>query len=367
MRRLAGLALLALLLAGPAAARAPSWPERTLGDVEAAHRLILENHPGAAPEMADAVFHDRLAKAHAKARADAARVADFPTYVAVMRAFALSFHDPHVSWAPSPEMAPQTPPVPPLKAGKAGFGMRPYAGGVWIALETFNDKVPPVTAEVRARMEEVKAAKRVVIDVRGNRGGNSELGDQLIAVLVGSRNLQTSKRPILGGCGVAWRASPGNKATLLEYQARFVQSSPVLAAEVGKAAAEMEAALKAGRNFTAPISQACLAPRDDTAPRPVVDPRRVVILTDEACFSSCLIFVDRMLRLGAGHAGQPTREGNWYMEVRAGPLPSGLGTFRTMQKVALEFPRKMGPYVPTRAYAGDIADTAALERWLAEP
>lgn len=366
-RALAGLALCALLLAGPAAAQAPSWPERTLGDVEAARRLIVENHPGAAPEMADTVFRERLAQAYAQARADSAKVGDFPAYVAVMRTFALSFRDPHVSWAPSAEMAPETPPVPPLKAGKAGFGVRAYPGGVWIAIETLNDNVPAVTAEVQRRIEEIKAAKRIVIDVRGNRGGNSELGDQLAAVLVGRRNMQASQRPILGGCGVSWRASPGNRATLEEYRVRFAQSSPALSAEVGQAASEMQAALDAGRNFTSEIPSACLAPRDNTPPPPVVDPKRVVILTDEACFSSCLIFVDRMLRLGAGQAGQPTREGNWYMEVRGAPLPSGLGSFRTMQKVALEFPRKMGPYIPTRPYEGDIADTATLERWLAEP
>lgn len=338
-----------------------------MGDLDAAHRLIQENHPGAAPEMADAAFRERLAEAYAKARADAGKVDGYPAYVAVLRGFALSFRDPHVSWAPQVQMASQTPPVAPLKAGKAGFGMRAYAGGVWVGIETFDERVTPVIANMRRRLDEIVAARRVVIDVRGNRGGNSDLGDQLIAVLVGQKNMRAAQRPILGGCGVAWRASPGNKATLEEYRARFSQASPALAHELGVAAEEMEVALAAGRNFTSPIPQACLEPRTDLAPPLVISPGRVVILTDEACFSSCLIFVDRMLRLGAIQAGQPTREGNWYMEVRAEALPSGLGSFRTMQKVALEFPRKMGPYLPARPYGGDIADTAALEHWLTEP
>ena len=354
--------ILALLGAG---AWAQSWPERTLGDVDAARELILQNHPGATPDMADAMFQKRLADGYAQARSDAAKVADFPGYVAVMRAFALSFQDPHISWRPSEAMTDQTPPAPGLKVGKAGFGVRPYAGGMWIALERLDDSVPPVIAEAQAHIEEIKAAKRIVIDVRGNGGGNSELGDQLAAVLVGTSSMRASDRRPVGGCGVAWRASPGNQATLESYQVRFAQSSPELAKEVGEAAAEMEAALAQGRRFTAPIPPACLAERADTAPPPVVAPGRLIVLTDEACFSSCLIFVDRLLRLGAVQAGQPTREGNWYMEVRAAPLPSGLGQFRTMQKVAMEFPRKMGPYMPTKPYAGDIADTAALELWLA--
>lgn len=179
--------------------------------------------------------------------------------------------------------------------------------------------------------------------------------------------MRAAMRPIRDGCGVSWRASPGNQATLEIYRVRFAQSSPTLAAEVSEAAEQMKAALAAGRDFTTPIDPACLKDRDDKAIKPVIAPGRVVILTDQACFSSCLIFVDRMRRLGAVQAGQPTREGNWYMEVRDEPLPSGLGGFRTMQKVAMEFPRKMGPYMPDMAYDGDIADTAALERWLTPP
>lgn len=354
--------VLALLGAG---AWAQSWSERTLGDVDAAREIILQNHPGATPDMADTVFQKRLADGYAQARSDAAKVADFPGYVAVMRAFALSFQDPHISWRPSETMAVQTPPAPGLKTGKAGFGVRPYAGGMWIALQRLDDNAPAVIAEARGRVGEIKAAKRIVIDVRGNGGGNSELGDQLAALLVGRANVRASDRRPIAGCGVAWRASPGNQATLESYQLRFAQSSPELAMEVGAAAAEMKAALAQGRRFTAPIPPACLAERADPPPPPVVPPGRLIVLTDEACFSSCLIFVDRLLRLGAIQAGQPTREGNWYMEVRAAPLPSGLGQFRTMQKVSLQFPRKMGPYVPTRPYAGDIADTTALELWLA--
>jgi len=356
---------LALALLG-GAAWGQSWPERTLGDVDAARELILQNHPGATPEMADEVFQARLADGYARARADAARASDFPAYVAVMRAFALSFQDPHIAWRPSEAMAAQTPPVAPLKVGKAGYGVRPYAGGYWIALERLTDDALPVIEAAKAHVADFKAARRIVVDVRGNGGGNSELGDQIAALIVGEDRLRASDRHVDGGCGVSWRASPGNLATLESYQVRFAQSSPELAKEVGAAADQMRQALKEGRNFTAPIPPVCLAERIDAPPPPAVAPGALVILTDQACFSSCLLFVDRMLRLGAVQAGQPTREGNWYMEVRAAPLPSGLGVFRTMQKVAMEFPRKMGPYAPSRPYDGDITDTAALERWLAQ-
>lgn len=359
-------ALLAGLLGGAAQAAEP-WPATTLKDLEAAKALIVQNHPAATPEMEDALFWRRLDDGYAVAWSAAAATTDFPAYVKVMRGFALSFQDPHIAWRPSPEMADKTPPMPPLAVGKAGFGVRAVPGGMWISMERLTDDVLPVVKEAQERRSEIQAAKRVIIDLRGNTGGNSEFGDQVAEVIVGKAAMRASDRIPRGGCGVVWRATPGNMETLRSYETRFAVSAPQLAREVGEAAGQMQHAMAQRRNFTADIPRACLEVGDDRPPSPAVAPGHLIVLTDEACFSSCLIFVDRLLRLGAVQAGQPTREGNWYMEVRAAPLPSGLGIFRTMQKVSLEFPRKMGPYTPSRPYPGDIADTAALERWLTAP
>ena len=363
---LAATVLLASVIGG-AAQTAEPWPTTTLKDLEAARALIVDNHPAATPEMHDALFWKRLDDGFAAARSAATGATDFPGYVKVMRDFALSFQDPHIAWRPSAEMADKTPPVPPLPVGKAGFGVRSFPSGVWISMERLTDEALPVVKEVRDRRAEIQAAKQVVIDLRGNTGGNSEFGEHVAEVIVGAPAMRASDRGAVGGCGVAWRATPGNMETLRSYEARFAASAPQLSKEVGEAAGQMQQALAAGRNFTADIPKACLEAREDKPPPPAVASGRLIVLTDRACFSSCLIFVDRLLRLGGVQAGQPTREGNWYMEVRAAPLPSGLGVFRTMQKVSLEFPRKMGPYAPSRPYGGDIADTVAVKRWLTAP
>jgi hypothetical protein len=54
------------------------------------------------------------------------------------------------------------------------------------------------------------------------------------------------------------------------------------------------------------------------------------------------------------------------MEARWHELPSGLGEFSTMQKVNLDSPPWVGPFVPRLLWPGDISDTAALEKWLSE-
>jgi hypothetical protein len=54
-----------------------------------------------------------------------------------------------------------------------------------------------------------------------------------------------------------------------------------------------------------------------------------------------------------------------YSEVRAITLPSGLSSFSTLQAIMPDAPRNIGPYVPHDEFDGDIADTAALEKWIA--
>jgi hypothetical protein len=70
-------------------------------------------------------------------------------------------------------------------------------------------------------------------------------------------------------------------------------------------------------------------------------------------------------RLGALHVGEATDANTHYMEVREDELPSGLSMFSTLQAVAPASPAQVGPFVPEVAYEGSIADTAALEKWIA--
>jgi hypothetical protein len=92
---------------------------------------------------------------------------------------------------------------------------------------------------------------------------------------------------------------------------------------------------------------------------------RLILLTDNSCFSSCLIVTDDFRRLGALHVGETTDANTHYMEVREERLPSGLSMFSTLQAVDPSAPMQIGPFAPEVPYDGSIADTAALERWIA--
>ena len=91
---------------------------------------------------------------------------------------------------------------------------------------------------------------------------------------------------------------------------------------------------------------------------------RLVLVTDRACFSSCLIAADEFRRLGAVHAGEATDRSTRDMEVREIKLPSGLRTFSTLMKLALGS-GDYGPYSPHVPYPGSMDDTEALKAWVA--
>ena len=91
---------------------------------------------------------------------------------------------------------------------------------------------------------------------------------------------------------------------------------------------------------------------------------RLILLTDNLCFSSCLAVADDFRTLGAFHIGQTTDAATRYVDVREEYLPSGYSMFSTLQSVDPGAPSQVGPFQPVLTYDGDIADTAALEKWV---
>jgi hypothetical protein len=91
---------------------------------------------------------------------------------------------------------------------------------------------------------------------------------------------------------------------------------------------------------------------------------RLLLLTDNLCFSSCLLVTDDFLTLGAFHVGQTTDAATHYLEVREEYLPSGYSMFSTLQAIDPGSPYQVGPFEPDLIYEADIADTQALEAWV---
>lgn len=254
---------------------------------------------------------------------------------------------------------------PALNRGAAGYGVRSFDGGMWISLQSLDDEATAVVRQVRQQQAQLRAASIVVLDMRGNGGGNSEFGAQIARVLFGNARFGHVYRGGGGDCSTTWRVSPRNLATMRGYVTRFAESNPEFAAGMREVVARAERAEAAGEEFTGPTT--CASERNAPGEPPAqAATGRIVLLTDNTCFSSCLIVTDMFRRLGALHVGQATDAATHYFEVREELLPSGLSYFSTLQAFSPMTAAQMGPYAPEIRFEGDIADTAALEAWVVE-
>ena len=243
-------------------------------------------------------------------------------------------------------------------AGAAGFGLRRVGAGWWIAIQEFTENAPAVVAAARAQETELKAAPFVVVDVRGNGGGASAIGDDLAAVLFGKEAVAAIDE---SECLEAWRVSPGNLARLEAYPSLLGDRlTPEANARIQSDIQAMQAAAVAHRPFSRPITCA----KHETPLRKAVGTPRIFLVTDRVCFSSCLIVVDHFRKLGAVQIGEPTNADTNYQENRRVTLPSGLAAFGVQTAVDPGEPSRFGPFVPSHAFEGDLTDTAAVEQWV---
>jgi len=251
-------------------------------------------------------------------------------------------------------------------AGAAGFGIRAVGDGYWISLQSLLDPAAPVVAEVAAKAADLRQARFVVLDLRGNSGGSSLFGDQIATALLGPDYVKS----VIGSsddgdCDDVWRVSDGNLRQLQYYlDVMGPTHGPEFTKIFSKVMADAKAARAQGRSFSGSITCAnkTSAP---AAARPASQLKgKLILITDNLCFSSCLVVTDHFRQLGALHVGQTTDSNTHYSEVREESLPSGLSKFSTLQAVSVSNPLRYGPFVPALAYQGDIADTPALERWV---
>ncbi|MEZ5958217.1 MAG: S41 family peptidase [Hyphomonadaceae bacterium] len=247
--------------------------------------------------------------------------------------------------------------------GAAGFGVRQFDGGMWIALQSLDDNATAVVAQVREQQAQLRAAPVVVLDMRGNGGGNSDFGAQIARVLFGEALLNHQYNGSGADCSTAWRVSPRNLATMRSYVTRFERSNPDFSRGMRELVRRAEQAQASGGELTGPVT--CGSDRAAPGRAPAPSARGLIVLvTDNTCFSSCLIVTDMFRRLGALHVGQATDAATHYMEVREERLPSGLSYFSTLQAFSPASLAQMGPYEPEIRYDPDIANTAELEAWV---
>jgi hypothetical protein len=247
-------------------------------------------------------------------------------------------------------------------------------GTQWFHIPSFNGdpdstvgkQLREIVAYIRDHAHQVRTAPAVVFDLRGNGGGSSDWSYQIADQLWGRGALARHPEPPMT---ISWRASQDNLAaikTSLAARSKNGNLSADASAWYKETIAGLGKALSAGDPLWVikPVA-AGPAPRAKAAPSYRIK-GPVYVLTDSACMSACLDAVDLWTRLGAITVGRETSADTLYMEVRQVPLPAGLGAFSLPMKVYSGRSRGSNqPVLPRHRFSGDMADTRALENWIA--
>ncbi|MBX9745485.1 MAG: hypothetical protein K2X34_01190 [Hyphomonadaceae bacterium] len=261
----------------------------------------------------------------------------------------------------------------------ATWGVTEVEPGVfWIGVPTFNSgdtaaQLEALMTEIEARAQTIRNARAIVIDVRGNGGGNSAWADRLARAVFGARAVERVQRRTSQPSATDWRASPENVAYWREWMntvaiPEFGENSDT--ARFGRdAIAGMEAAIARGeplwRQGSPVVGQSGgLTQRRPRRGRSPVA-AQVYLLSNGTCGSSCLNFADTVLHIpGVKLIGSATSGDGHYMEVRGERLPSGLASLTFPQKVWRGMGRgALEAYQPDIAYDG-AWDDASVRAWV---
>ena len=241
-------------------------------------------------------------------------------------------------------------------------------GDVWlISLPSFTwtgpdaARMQAMVATLRDHASELHAARHVVIDLRGNGGGNSQWGDDVAAALWGRAPVDTIDAGADGT--LDWRVSPRNRDTIRREAALMrTDGHAAEATEWDGLVRRMGQALKTGQ----PLLRVDDPP---SAPAPIAPSpfaHRVLVLTEPHCASACLDFVDLLDRLpGTERIGLPTGADTDYLDLATAPLPSGQATLEYAMKVYRRRARGVNvAYQPAVRWPGGVMTDASIAAWV---
>ncbi|WP_439185487.1 S41 family peptidase [Carboxylicivirga taeanensis] len=240
----------------------------------------------------------------------------------------------------------------------AGFVLRPIADNtIWVSIPTFHQSKRQRAAyqQLLDSLSSYSGLEQLVVDLRGNSGGNSLRGDELAKVIYGDAFVTNTKIRNSNGKYYEYRTSQQNAETLGEYEHEFfttIADSMISARLKG---------LELYRYNVQPKLQD--EPVEESAKRLA---EQVIVITDVMCFSACLSFMD-IVRADAHtlHVGLPTGADSQYIENRGEWLSSGFTGLSFSMMVARNSIRQPNQsYLPQFLYPYEMSDTEHLQQWV---
>lgn len=219
----------------------------------------------------------------------------------------------------------------------------PEPGVFWIGIPTFSHgastRLRRLLDAVQTRGKEMRNARAIVIDVRGNGGGTTIWANQIAEAIFTPKVAKAAKEKSAKGIASDLRASPGNITYLREFvaglegsdMARYRRIFQSRIKEMERAERRQPSISRLGESR--PASSGGITAR---RPRDAAPPfkAQVYLLSNGSCTSTCLVFADNVLMVpGVRLIGSATSGDTQYGEVRVEELPSGLAAFAFPQAV----------------------------------
>ncbi len=245
---------------------------------------------------------------------------------------------------------------------KAAWGVsEPVPGVTWIGVPTFSSddenfpKLDALIKAVEAKGAAMRDGRAIVIDTRGNGGGNSSWADKLAAAIFTDEVLAHHKAPEREQA-VDWRGSEANAAYWHDWAGQMAKEfGPLSLNRFMAHAIAWQTRRMASHNPPMWRLGSCKPGRSGGFSK--MRPKgkgpfaaHVYFLSNGSCGSSCLNFADTVLMVpGVTVLGSATSADGAYMEVRSETLPSG--------EAELTFPQKVergAGRAPGEAYEADI-------------
>lgn len=205
------------------------------------------------------------------------------------------------------------------------------------------------------------SADAIILDTRGNNGGNSIVGSRLLFAIL------KDAKPDHEDAKAYWRVSSLARATLESHSSSALQIEGKEGASYKWLISLIEAMEAATLRGDAFAEQLNISIKDDTEISHDRLPFRgkLLLITDSHCNSACLDFVDEVMSVpGALHIGHTTNADTRYIDVGSVTLPSGLKMWTPLKVWVGRRRQDNVPYVPQITYHQDINDTEALQAWV---
>jgi hypothetical protein len=163
-----------------------------------------------------------------------------------------------------------------------------------------------------------------------------------------------------------WRASPEVVRILEDARSNAIGKRPEVVSFVDAVAPAIRQAVARGAPLAVDPQARPPTTRAAPAPRRGATTGAVFVLTDGACFSSCILVLNRLKAMGARHVGEASDRNaiygeNWF----EGLLPSRLGRVSLPLAIFGMSEAELGGAPPDLPWTGAADDQAGLAAFIA--